>query len=707
MTISAGTANKLAFIHQPADTAAGATIAPPVTVQIEDSFNNAVHTANIQVTLQVSPIIARLSGPLSFAAQPTDANGLATFPSLSISQVGQYELLAESSGITSATSNPFNIHAGTASKITATAGTPQSALVQTVYGEPLQVTVTDTAGIPVSGVPVVFTAPASGPSGLFGGQPTITVNTDAQGHAAPVITANSTAGAFSVTASSTALSGTASFALTNLPVGSSLLAFVQQPADTSAGATISPVVVGLTDGGGNPVANASVTLSLSGSTAMLGGALTAITGANGQATFGDLSITAAGSYRLMAVSGSITAVSNVFVISATQSSVLITVFDGDGQSAAVGSAYGAPLRAMVTDLYGNVLAGVAVTFAPPASGASVTFSVSATVTTDAIGMATSPAMTANSQTGAFQVSANTTGAASPAVFPLTNIAATANRLTFVQQPTDTLAGAPITPAVTVQLQDASGNSLPTAGVAISLQSNVVVRRLHLLSGSATQNTDANGLATFAGLSITQVGAYTLDATSSGVASATSNPFNVTAGPATAILATGGTPQNAIIQTVYAVPLQATVTDTGNNPVSGVPVVFAAPTSGASGLFGGQPTITVNTDLQGNAQAVITANSITGIFGVTASSTAITGSALFNLTNLPAGSSSLAFVQHPSNASAGQIIGPPVTVQVRDGSGNPMQVSGIPVVVSLSSGTGPLSEAWCSSRMPPDWRRSTI
>ena len=31
----------------------------------------------------------------------------------------------------------------------------------------------------------------------------------------------------------------------------------------------------------------------------------------------------------------------------------------------------------------------------------------------------------------------------------------------------------------------------------------------------------------------------------------------------------------------------------------------------------------------------------------------------------------------------------MTVQVRDGSGNPMQVPGIPVVVSLSSGTGAL------------------
>jgi adhesin/invasin len=48
------------------------------------------------------------------------------------------------------------------------------------------------------------------------------------------------------------------------------------------------------------------------------------------------------------------------------------------------------------------------------------------------------------------------------------------------------------------------------------------------------------------------------------------------------------------------------------------------------------------------------------------------------------------VQQPSNTAAGHFIAPPVTVQVRDGSGNAMQAAGIPVVLSLSSGTGTLS-----------------
>src|SRR5262249_39804839 len=151
------------------------------------------------------------------------------------------------------------------------------------------------------------------------------------------------------------------------------------------------------------------------------GTLTAATDAMGEATFGNLSIIAAGTYHLVATSGSISAQSSDFTISAqfSLSNVRITVFDGSGQSAAVNTAYSAPLKAIVQDLFGTPLANTSVTFAPPTSGASVTFSVSATVTTDAGGIATSPAMTANSQTGAFMVSASTPNGLASALFNLT------------------------------------------------------------------------------------------------------------------------------------------------------------------------------------------------------------------------------------------------------------------------------------------------
>ena len=238
-----------------------------------------------------------------------------------------------------------------------------------------------------------------------------------------------------------------------------------------------------------------------GGTPTLGGTLTATTDASGVATFADLSITTAGTYHLEAVSSGMSAVSNSFQISAATSAVVILAFEGDGQSAAVGTAYGGPLKARVEDPYHNPIANASVTFAAPTSGASVTFSGSATVTSGADGVAISPAMTANSQTGTFQVTATTAAASGPALFNLTNVPGSANKLAFVQQPVDTVAGATITPAVTVQVQDSAGNAVHTAGILVTLQANAIVQRLKQLSGTATQSTDANGLATFANLSI--------------------------------------------------------------------------------------------------------------------------------------------------------------------------------------------------------------
>ncbi len=51
---------------------------------------------------------------------------------------------------------------------------------------------------------------------------------------------------------------------------------------------------------------------------------------------------------------------------------------GAGQSATVASAFANPLVATVTDQYGNPVSGVTVTFTPPGTGASGTFTTSAT-----------------------------------------------------------------------------------------------------------------------------------------------------------------------------------------------------------------------------------------------------------------------------------------------------------------------------------------
>src|SRR5271170_2035259 len=61
-------------------------------------------------------------------------------------------------------------------------------------------------------------------------------------------------------------------------------------------------------------------------------------------------------------------------------------------------------------------------------------------------------------------------------------------------------------------------------------------------------------------------------------------------PVTAITATSGTPQNAVVDAAFALTLQATVTS-GGSPASGMTVTFTAPASGASGTFASNGTAT--------------------------------------------------------------------------------------------------------------------
>jgi hypothetical protein len=107
----------------------------------------------------------------------------------------------------------------------------------------------------------------------------------------------------------------------------------------------------------------------------------------------------------------------------TTSPDTVTATSGSGQSAEIGATYTQPLVATVTNGSGTPVANVPVTFTAPSVGASAVFAGGAaavSVATDSAGVATSPALTANSAAGAFQVSATTANAAAPATFSLTN-----------------------------------------------------------------------------------------------------------------------------------------------------------------------------------------------------------------------------------------------------------------------------------------------
>jgi hypothetical protein len=104
-----GTATKLAFVQQPTNAfISPATIAPAVTVAVEDAYGNVVTNNTSNVTLTKLSGAGSLTGGGPFAA----VNGVATFNSLSLSLVGPYTLSATGS-FTSATSSTFYIYSAT------------------------------------------------------------------------------------------------------------------------------------------------------------------------------------------------------------------------------------------------------------------------------------------------------------------------------------------------------------------------------------------------------------------------------------------------------------------------------------------------------------------------------------------------------------------------------------------------------------------
>ena len=335
-------------------------------------------------------------------------------------------------------------------RVTATGGTPQSAVTGTAFASALQATVLNSSSQPVSGVTVTFAAPASGASATFGGAATTTAVTDSNGLAtAPIPTANGVTGTYSVTASVTDVPTPATFSLSNTPIPL-VTATGGTPQSTMAGTVFgSGLQVTVLDSTNQPMSGAAVTFTapVSGASATFGGsaAATVVTNGIGVATVpAPTANGVAGSYSVTATA---VGASTPAVFSLTNTPIpQLTATGGTPQSTPVLTTFGSRLQATVLNGSNQPMSGVTVTFTAPGSGASATFggAAVATAVTSSGGIATSPALAANGLTGSYIVTAGVSGVATPSVsFSLTNTAASSGS-------GGTLAG-----AVTTSAADAS------------------------------------------------------------------------------------------------------------------------------------------------------------------------------------------------------------------------------------------------------------
>ncbi|WP_036595778.1 hypothetical protein [Ottowia thiooxydans] len=165
-------------------------------------------------------------------------------------------------------------------------GSPQTNQVNQPFPVALSVQLTS-SGAPVSGQPVTFTAPSSGPSGTFAGNATVLTNSSGIA-TAPTFTSNGTVGSYTVVARTGLM--TANFSLTNVAVGTPTISGAggTPQAAPAANPFALPLQAIVRDDNNLPVVGAEVTFTIPASgrgTQFADGGLTATstTGSDGRA----------------------------------------------------------------------------------------------------------------------------------------------------------------------------------------------------------------------------------------------------------------------------------------------------------------------------------------------------------------------------------------------------------------------------------------
>ncbi len=316
LTVNPGAATAVVFVQQPTDEVAGVFITPALTARLRDGSGNNVLIAGVAITMSLTSGNGSLTGTLT---ETTNASGIATFDSLRIDRKGIKTITASSGGLTPAASNSFEILQANASQIRVeTAADGSGTLVPAQSIGPLApMTVfaiaRDDFDNFVENIAANTWILQAVTGGVAGG------DLVPSGDSRSAVFTGHLVGTGQIRATSPSLTAVNSGTITVIPGAARKLAFIQGPSNGIAGAAISPAVtVQVRDTTNNAVAaqNVSITLALSSGTGTLGGTLPQLTNVSGLASFGDLTVNAAGVKALTASAAGLTsAVSANFTLS--------------------------------------------------------------------------------------------------------------------------------------------------------------------------------------------------------------------------------------------------------------------------------------------------------------------------------------------------------------------------------------------------------
>jgi adhesin/invasin len=469
------------------------------SVIVRDAAGNSV--ANVNVVFAVTSGGGQLTG----ATQTTNSQGVATVGSWRVgAATGTNTVTATVAGVAPVTFTAIGA-AGTPTQLIITAGDNQSAPVNRPVPIAPQVRVVDAAGNGVVDIPVTFTIGSGDGSVIVGN---VVTGSDGRATVGAWIL-GTTLGLHTLVASAPNLGQVTFTATATGGAAASMqpISLVSQPGIAGQAATSIPSVV-VRDAQGNPVAGVTVTFSVTaGGGTVTGG--TVVTDASGVATATSWTFgVTAGLNTVTASAAGLPSV--IFSSTTTGIPTQVAVFNGNNQAAVQGTAVAIAPSVRVTDVGGQGVGGVPVTFAVTGGGGSLT---GPSVLTDATGVATVGSWTlgaAATQTLSATVTATGTIAGNPVTFTAT----AATQLAITQQPPANVASG-VNFTVTVQLRNASNALAQVSGVPLTIS---VASGGGTLNGTTTVNTVA-GTATFT-VNFTTNGSRTLQISGAGVTSVT-------------------------------------------------------------------------------------------------------------------------------------------------------------------------------------------
>ena len=264
-----------------------------------------------------------------------------------------------------------------------------------------------------------------------------------------------------------------------------------------------------------------------------------------------------------------------------------------------------------------------------------------------------------------------------------------SKLAFTVPPSAATAGAVLSPALQVTVQDAQGNPVTSSTASITLALTSGTGTAGALLGGTLTRAAVNGVATFSDLTLDKAGVgYTLTATASALTSATSNAFAVSAAAATSVAKQAGDGQSAPVGSPVATPPAVIVKDAFNNPKPGASVTFAV-ASGGGTITGANQT----TDAGGIAAVGSWTLGAAGTNTLTAtvSGSGISGNPVtFTATATIVAANVAVFVGNNQSGLVGYAVNIRPAVRVTDGVGGP--VSGQSVTFAVASGGGSVTSA---------------